>query len=153
LISAGAYCLSGRFTCSVILLAETTRVLAKMSWPLVKFMMLLTLTGAPGSVEIKSPNHTKDPPPYFAIGMWYFSAYGCVFQHQTHCWCEWLKSSIFILSDHITSSNPSANAFLSNSRRCYGQAVLWSNITKMNSGHHQPTSTVTQHYTEDNRRS
>jgi hypothetical protein len=42
--------------------------------------------------------------------MRYFSAYASVFQWQTHHWCAWQESSIFMSYDHSTGSNPSANA-------------------------------------------
>lgn len=53
-------------------LAEANRFLAEISWYWVKFIMLLTLTRAPGSVEEKQPNNIKDPPANVTLGMGFF---------------------------------------------------------------------------------
>ena len=102
---------------SFSLLAEATRFLAKMSWYWVEFMMPLTLTRAPGPVEAKQPHNIKDPPPYFTAGMRFFSAHASFFRRQTHRWCAWPKSSIFVSSDHSTWFQSKCQCRLANSRR------------------------------------
>ena len=79
--------------------------------------MQLTLTRAPGTVEAKQPHNIKDPPPYFTVGMRFFSAHASFFRRQTHRWCAWPKSSIFVSSDHSTRFQSKCQCRLANSRR------------------------------------
>ena len=108
---------------SFSLLAEANRFLSKMSWYLVKFLTPLAFN--------KDQWKQYSPIPYFTVSMGSFSTYASVFQHKTHHWCAWPKSSIFLLSDHGTGSNSSANVVYQTTRsmvRWYENRALWPHI-------------------------